>query len=147
MKAEVRQRKKTAVNPAFNQQHQQAPKVRIPSPGDPSAYFAPISPAAPVHSSSNSADLAANTSESSSNPLMEMLKGRAGDAPPSSGGSWGDNNPEALASRLPGKVMSVEELEAQQQQQVCSQTHYFLFSGYFLFITIELPGGKINYPS
>jgi len=100
----------------FNQ-HQQAPKVRIPSPGDPSACFAPISPAAPVHSSSNSADQAANTSESSSNPLMEMLKGRAGDAPPSSGGSWGDNNPEALASRLPGKVMSVEELEAQQQQQ------------------------------
>ena len=68
---------------------------------------------------------------------MEMLKGRAGDAPPTSDGSWGDNNPEALASRLPGKVMSVEELEAQQQQQVCPLLISF-FQATFCK-TIELP--------
>ena len=45
------------------------PNIRIPSPGNPSAYFAPISPAAKT---SNIEDLA--NSSSSKNPLMDMLR-------------------------------------------------------------------------
>jgi len=39
-----------------------APSVRIPSPGDPSAYFAPISPAAKT-----------NSEPQSSNSILSML--------------------------------------------------------------------------
>ena len=49
------------------------PSIRIPSPGDPSAYFAPISPAA------KTSDMEQLT-DTSPNPLMEMLRGgRSGD--------------------------------------------------------------------
>ena len=48
------------------------PNIRIPSPGNPSAYFAPISPAAKT-----SSDIEQLTdSTSSKNPLMEILRGR-----------------------------------------------------------------------
>ena len=45
------------------------PNIRIPSPGNPSAYFAPISPAAKT---SNIEELA--NSSSSKNPLMDILR-------------------------------------------------------------------------
>ena len=44
------------------------PNIRIPSPGDPSAYFAPISPAAKTSDIEQIAD-------TSPNPIMEMLRG------------------------------------------------------------------------
>ena len=43
------------------EQQQQQTSIKIPSPGDPSAYFAPISPAA-------------KTENVPMNPLMEMLR-------------------------------------------------------------------------
>ena len=45
------------------------PNIRIPSPGNPSAYFAPISPAAKTSHIEDLAD-----SSSSKNPLMDMLR-------------------------------------------------------------------------
>ena len=45
------------------------PNIRIPSPGNPSAYFAPISPAAKT---SNLEELTNSTS--SKNPLMDILR-------------------------------------------------------------------------
>ena len=73
----------------FGQQKQ--PALRIPSPGDPSAYFAPISPAAATRSAKNSGDsgggggpaaaahppapAALQPPPAASNPLMDMLRG------------------------------------------------------------------------
>ena len=70
---------------------QQQPTLRIPSPGDPSAYFAPISPAAATRSAKNSGDsggggvpaaaapppapAALQPPPAASNPLMDMLRG------------------------------------------------------------------------
>ena len=70
---------------------QQQPTLRIPSPGDPSAYFAPISPAAATRSAKNSGDSGGGgpaaaapppapaalqpPPPAASNPLMDMLRG------------------------------------------------------------------------
>ena len=45
-----------------HQEQQQQTRIKIPSPGDPSAYFAPISPAAKTESAPPM------------NPIMEMLR-------------------------------------------------------------------------
>ena len=59
-----------------NQKHheEQQTSIKIPSPGDPSAYFAPISPAAKTETP----PMPPSQPEIAINPIMEML--RAGNA-------------------------------------------------------------------
>ena len=90
------------------------PSIRIPSPGDPSAYFAPISPAA------KTSDMEQLT-DTSPNPLMEMLRGgRSGDV-------TDEREKDIFSGALPldlshlrgnKNVKSVEELEADIKQMV-----------------------------
>ena len=56
-----------------HEEQQQTTSIKIPSPGDPSAYFAPISPAAKTESVSGPGS-AANSAPGGINPLMEMLR-------------------------------------------------------------------------
>ena len=52
-----------------NSENAIAPTIRIPSPGNPSAYFAPISPAAKTSNIEQVTD-----SSASNNSLMDMLR-------------------------------------------------------------------------
>ena len=60
--------------PSDNERSEMAkqPTIRIPSPGDPSAYFAPISPAAQTNAKNESQVIPPN-------PLMDMLRGNQGE--------------------------------------------------------------------